>query len=334
VATLPHSFIVGQEPSATRCHPARSSPANASGRTVSSVICTPVADSRPKPHQIFRHAHPWQFAAEGRKWRVVQERQRRLARVMARFDASGHCRNVYPSIATVLRKLREAETDVTKPLTWSRRTVFSYLSHLSRAGVASRGGLTTVHGTRRRALHADRLLLKPIAHESCTPGRRESRTRRIYKKHQKPNSKADTSRHEKHVPATAATRQRTYDDVFMQAFHVLTHSVGAVEAGARVAWIAYRALQAGHLPESTRYYLKASKNFELQHEDHVREQLSAEGEDRLLRICPTASRLLDEMRATPEYKAAQLSSERELYDEKPDPFDAILADLFEPGGQP
>ena len=60
-------------------------------------------------------------------------------------------------------------------MAWSRRTVFVYLKRLERAGIATSGGLSSYHGTKRRELHSERLLSVPL--ESCTPTPRESCTR-------------------------------------------------------------------------------------------------------------------------------------------------------------
>jgi hypothetical protein len=102
--------------------------------------------------------------------------------VLARFDHSGNCRSVFPSVETILGRLRAAELNYpeTGPawrsrMDWSRRTVFVYLKRLERAGIATSGGLSSYHGTKRRELHSERLLSVPL--ESCTPTPRESCTR-------------------------------------------------------------------------------------------------------------------------------------------------------------
>ncbi len=59
-------------------------------------------------------------------------------------------------------------------MSWSRRTVFDYLERLERAQISSKAGLSSYHGTKRRVLHPEKLLLVP--RESCTPTRRESCT--------------------------------------------------------------------------------------------------------------------------------------------------------------
>jgi hypothetical protein len=59
--------------------------------------------------------------------------------------------------------------------TWSRRTVLAYLGRLERSGIATASGLSHYHGTRRRALHSDRLLFVPL--ESCTSTPLQSCTR-------------------------------------------------------------------------------------------------------------------------------------------------------------
>src|SRR6202044_1210471 len=56
----------------------------------------------PKPRDAFLNAKPWQFGRDGRKFKVVAERLRRLSRVLARFDHSGDCRSVFPSVETIL----------------------------------------------------------------------------------------------------------------------------------------------------------------------------------------------------------------------------------------
>jgi hypothetical protein len=60
-------------------------------------------------------------------------------------------------------------------MNWSRRTAFVYLKRLEDAGIATSGGLSSYHGTKRRELHSERLLSVPL--ESCTPTPRESCTR-------------------------------------------------------------------------------------------------------------------------------------------------------------
>lgn len=132
-----------------------------------------------KAADLFRHAQPWRFgkACDGRKFRVVRERLRRLARCLARFDRSGNCREIFPAISTILAKLNAAELNYPEDrrFKWSRRTVLAYLVRLEERGIATAGGLSHCHGTRRRELHPDRLLSVPC--ESCTPTPRESCTR-------------------------------------------------------------------------------------------------------------------------------------------------------------
>ena len=138
--------------------------------------------SGPKPRDVFIHAKPWQFGRDGRKFKIVSERLRRLSRVLARFDRSGDCRSIFPAVTTILDRLRSAELNYPKDgapwlrrMAWSRRTVFVYLQRLERAKISTSSGLTSYRGTKRRELHAEKLLLVPV--ESCTPTRRESCTR-------------------------------------------------------------------------------------------------------------------------------------------------------------
>src|ERR1039458_2558437 len=66
---------------------------SASGSTRANA--TPGArTSAPKPCDAFLHAKPWQFGRNGRKFKVVAERMRRLVRVLARFDRSGDCTKI------------------------------------------------------------------------------------------------------------------------------------------------------------------------------------------------------------------------------------------------
>ncbi len=133
---------------------------------------------RPQAADLFRHAHPWRFASpdDGRKYRVVRERLRRLARCLARFDRSGNCREIFPAIAKITARLNAAELNYPegRRFKWSRKTVFRYLDRLERGGIATASGLSHYHGTRRRELHPERLLSVPL--ESDTPIGRESDT--------------------------------------------------------------------------------------------------------------------------------------------------------------
>jgi hypothetical protein len=82
------------------------------------MICAPqrengnqVAGAARKPlaTDLFRHARPWQFPGDGRKSRLIKERDRRLTRCCASFDRTMSCENIYPAVDTILRRLREAE---------------------------------------------------------------------------------------------------------------------------------------------------------------------------------------------------------------------------------
>lgn len=106
---------------------------------------------------------------------------RRLSRVLARFDSSGDCASIFPSVGTILERVRAAELNYPEQgapwlrrLAWSRRTVFAYLKRLEKARISSTAGLSRYHGTKRRTLHPEGLLSAP--RESCTPTRRESCT--------------------------------------------------------------------------------------------------------------------------------------------------------------
>jgi hypothetical protein len=134
------------------------------------------------PRDLFLHAKPWQFGRQGRKYRIVAERMRRLSRVLSRFDRSGNCKSIFALVKTILERVRSAELHYPEQgppylrrMKWSRRTVFEYLRRLEAQKICSKAGLLAYHGTRRRLLHAERLLSVPV--ESCTSTRRESRTR-------------------------------------------------------------------------------------------------------------------------------------------------------------
>jgi len=130
------------------------------------------------PREMFvHHARPWQFGRHGRKFRVVAERLKRLASVLARFDRSDKCSSIYAAVGTIRMRLEATELNYPedKRFKWSRRTVFVYLNRLELAGIATTSGLTRYHGTKARALHADKLLFAPV--ESCTLTHHESCTR-------------------------------------------------------------------------------------------------------------------------------------------------------------
>jgi len=130
---------------------------------------------------LFRHARPWQFPGDGRKSRLIKERERRLTRCCASFDRTMSCENIYSAVDTILRRLRETELvypavkrkrgrpiSGRERLAWSRRTVFRYLARLEKAGILIRGGLNSQRRkTRRRALHPDKLLFSAV--QSGTP---------------------------------------------------------------------------------------------------------------------------------------------------------------------
>ena len=153
------------------------------------MICTPQRENgsqvagvarKPQPGDLFRHAQPWRFARpdDGRKYRVVRERLRRLARCLAgkHFDRSGDCREIFPAVNTILKRLTAAELNYPEGLrfTWSRPTVFRYMDRLERSGIATSRGLSHYHGTRRRELHSDKLLSVPLESETPTPGQSET----------------------------------------------------------------------------------------------------------------------------------------------------------------
>jgi hypothetical protein len=137
------------------------------------------AARKPQPADLFRHAQPWRFARpdDGRKYRVVRERLRRLARILARFDRSGNCRDIFPAVATIRVRLNDAELNYPEGqrFKWSHRTVQVYWARLKRSGIATSAGLSNYHGTKRRVLHSEELLAVPF--ESCTPTPHESCTR-------------------------------------------------------------------------------------------------------------------------------------------------------------
>jgi hypothetical protein len=193
------------------------------------------AARRPGAADLFRHAQPWRFASpnDGRKYRVVRERLRRLARCLAgkHFDRSGNCCDIYPAVDTILIRLRAAELNYPEGVlgphrnhnpecrkkgcqrfTWSRRTVLVYLGRLEGSGIATANGLTHEHGTRRRVLNADKLLSVPLESctpasvESCTPARHESCTR----------SKSPKKIHKDAASEKSSNRQR--DDDFQASF--------------------------------------------------------------------------------------------------------------------
>jgi hypothetical protein len=120
-----------------------------------------------RPRDAFLHAKPWQFGRDGRKFKIVAERSRRVARVLARFG-SDDCRSIFPSVDTILTKLRAAETHFpvdgapwARRMSWSRRTVLRYLRRLERIGISVTGGLRRERGTRCRALNPAKLLSFP-----------------------------------------------------------------------------------------------------------------------------------------------------------------------------
>jgi hypothetical protein len=161
----------------------------------------------PKPRDVFLHAKPWQFGRDGRKFKVVAERMRRLSRVLARFDRSGDCASIFPSVGTLLEGVRSAERNYpeqgapwARRMAWSRRTVFVYLKRLERTGISTASGLSSYHGTKRRTLHPEKLLSVPI--ESCIPTARESCTRSKSLDSKKPQK----SRKKQNHPADDAPR--------------------------------------------------------------------------------------------------------------------------------
>jgi hypothetical protein len=163
----------------------------------------------PTTKDIFLTSKLWQYgvtANDSRKYRLIETRMKRLAKVLARFDRSGACREIYPAVSTILAKLKERELNYPEPqrLTWSRRTVFLYMERLEEAEIMKRGKLSRYHGTRRRVLDPAGLLSVP--RECCTPTRRESCTRnkslRSKKNHEaspvrKPNIEREKKSHTK-----------------------------------------------------------------------------------------------------------------------------------------
>ena len=78
---------------------------------------------------------------------------------------------IFPAVATITARLNAVELNYPEGqrFKWSRPTVFRYLDRLKRGGVATSGGLSHYHGTRRRVLHSDRLLSVPLESETPTP---------------------------------------------------------------------------------------------------------------------------------------------------------------------
>jgi hypothetical protein len=150
----------------------------------------------PNARDKILHSKPWQYAgkSDGRKFRILRERDRRLARALARIDWSGECQDIFAAVSpplgqmhsargkSILEQLRKAELNYPttgkawqRQMKWSRPTVYRHLARLRSAGsIETLGGLSHYHGTRRRIMHPERLLSVP--RESETPTRRESET--------------------------------------------------------------------------------------------------------------------------------------------------------------
>jgi hypothetical protein len=156
-----------------------------------------------RPRDRFLHARPWQFGGRkhGRKFRVVCERMRRLARVLARIDKSGDCRAIWASVEAITAGLGHAEMNYPEHqrLTWSRATVFRYLGRLRSCGIEAPAGLSAYHGTRRRSLDPNRLLFVQCESETPTHGESETRSKtldskKVQKRKRKQNHPAQKAR--------------------------------------------------------------------------------------------------------------------------------------------
>jgi hypothetical protein len=286
--------------------------ANASSRKVETR-------ANEEPHAIFRRARPWQYGKRGRKYRVMQERCRRLARALSRFDPSGTCTRIFPSVETILRGLQELETRYAEEsrMTWSASTVFRTLGRLRATGILTERGLTHMHGTRLRVLHAERLLVCPV--ESDSPARRQCDRQKVFRKRQKAkrSDKPDARSSAKPAEASAALAVSNLsppppktpanpDEAFLRAWSVLCYQYDPIEAESLVSWVAYRSLAAGSVPRSIRYYTKAVENiYSIEFVGAgYEEAIHDEGANRLLRMCPSAADLLQQIRRSPAYQRA------------------------------
>jgi hypothetical protein len=153
---------------------------------------------------------------------------RRLTRVLARYGPAD-CRSIFPSVETILGKLRLAELNYpecgapwVRRMSWSKRTVQVYLKRLHDSGISENGGRTGYHGTRLRVLRPEKLLSAPL--ESCTSTPRESCTRsksldskklQVRESHPAPQSRRDDSPSRtvfrpKREPVTYEQRMRSF----------------------------------------------------------------------------------------------------------------------------
>jgi hypothetical protein len=254
------------------------------------------------------------YKAAGRKTRIRQIRMQHAARVLSKFDPSGRCQDIRPAANTILRELMAAELryDERDRLKWSRRTMFRAFGWLEEAGILTSRGLTAEHGTRRRALHQESLL--PVGGECGTPGRPECGTQevKVFQSHKPEPEKPDPSQLAKPASRDAALATselipiqdeakqcRNGNDAFLRSARVLMWTHGAFEGAALTMWIAYRALRAGTVPKSIRYYANAAENFGHQYENTG---VLQEAEGRLLAACPRSRGLVDAVYASKEYQ--------------------------------
>jgi hypothetical protein len=302
-------------------------PLNASDRKIeqSGVVC----QTQPRPHQIFRRARASQFPKDGRKWRINQERDRRTARMVSHFDRGS---GAWPALRTMLREMAAMEDRRTPGdrMGWSRATLCRSLQRLVSAGIVQGHEILRrpggKWGSRKRSLHPERLLVRECetrwkpehetqrfksfavhsskppsdAHDTPRPktGRRAVRT--DSEPQSVPQLQPET------VPVEQAPKPRTPDDAFLTAFRVLAvEQRDATRAASLVMWIAYRALRAGKIPRSTRYYVKAAQAFEWQWQEHVGSALLEEAEGRFLKVCPRARPLVESIYSSEIHRDAQ-----------------------------
>lgn len=127
------------------------------------------------PHVAFCHARSQQFPAEGRKWRILQERDRGVARALSHFDRGA---GVWAKLGNILKELRaiESRREPGDRMTWSRATLKRSLARLELSGILQRKGIRRCPGgqwgSRERTLHPEKLLpreCEPRSKAECEP---------------------------------------------------------------------------------------------------------------------------------------------------------------------
>ncbi|HVA18451.1 MAG TPA: hypothetical protein VMV59_12140 [Candidatus Dormibacteraeota bacterium] len=291
-----------------------------------SRIATPTLRSKPKAHQIIRRARPTQFRRHGRKFRVNQERDLRVMRALARYDRGA---GVWVCLDTLLAEVRKVEAGLdggAVRMTWSKRTLVRSLARLRGDELIASHEIRRKErarwGSRTRSLHPEKFLPRECgARSKAECGALEVKGFELHT-----SVKQDTADTRKSIAPVLShsafepkdktpdevKKSGSADDAFLGAFRVLSYRMmDPLLAACVVMWVAYRALRAGTTPKTIAYYLRSEKECPAFSCTAQGEAMLAEAHGRLMKICPKANRLVQQIFKTPIYRQAEQVRDRD-----------------------